>query len=553
MVLKLLNISNYALIEKLEIEFSEGLNILTGETGAGKSIIVGAISLLMGARSQADFIRDKDEKAWVEACFDIDIESDQELACELRAAGIPLDEDYLIIRREISPTGKSLARINGVLVQIGLLKQISSRFLNIYGQHDFQILSDPANHLDILDRANWTELSPLREEIKDAYAVFKEEEKKVKSLQEKIASESLKKDYLDFQLEEFKKIGLENPDEDEQIDQELKILENQEKIVNLIDSASQELYGQDSAYEKTGNALNALTGLLEYLNAAQELKERLASIYYELEDLVLELKNQMPDGDYNPERLDWLNQRKFALQGLKKKYNLTLPALIEKKKELEEEKDLLENTDIYLEKAEKEKAEAFLRYESQAIDLSKIRHEAASHLEKGIKRELSWLGMPNVDFKVAFEETAPGPLGLDKLEFLISANLGEEAKPIAKIASGGEMSRIMLSLKVIISSDGISTMIFDEVDSGIGGETIVKVGQKLLEVSEKKQVLCVTHSPQLASLAQSHYFISKSESENRTVTTVKNLNQEERVEELSRMLGDKSQAGRQFARQMLKF
>ncbi len=553
MVLKLLNISNYALIEKLELEFSHGLNILTGETGAGKSIIVGAISLLMGARSQADFIRDKDEKAWVEACFDIDIESDEELSRQLREAGIPLDEDYLIIRREISPAGKSLARINGVLVQAGLLKQISSRFLNIYGQHDFQVLSDPANHLDILDKAGYLEISPLLDKLKGAYEELREQEKKVKNLQEKIANESLKKDYLDFQLEELKKIALDDPAEDELIDQELKILENQEKITGLVDSASQELYGQGSAYEKAGNALSALTGLTDYLTGTKELKERLENIYYELEDLDLELKNLMPDGDYNPVRLEWLNQRKFALQGIKKKYNLSLPDLIEKKRELEEEKDLLENTDHYLEKAKKEREEALQKYETEALELSKVRHEVASSLEKDIKRELSWLGMPNVDFKVSFEVTGPGPMGMDKTEFLISANLGEEAKSIAKIASGGEMSRIMLSLKVIISSDGISTMIFDEVDSGIGGETIVKVGQKLLEVSEKKQVLCVTHSPQLAALAHSHYFISKSESNMRTVTTVKNLGQEERVEEISRMLGDKSQAGRQFARQLLKF
>lgn len=549
-MLKLLNISNYALIEKLELEFSEGLNILTGETGAGKSIIVGAISLLMGARSQSDFIRDRNEKAWVEACFDLELDSD--LTEKLAEAGIPLDEDYLTIRREINPTGKSLARINGLVVPLGFLKQISSSFLNIYGQHDFQILSNPANHLDILDRSGWDQLAPLKERVKEAYGLYSEKDKKVRDLKEKIANQGLEKDFLSFQLDELKKLDLEDPKEDEAIDQELKVLENQEKIVTLIESASQELYGQGSAYEKAGNALADLSQLASYLERAKALEGRLQNIYYELEDLVMELKKDLPSGDYNPTRLDWLNQRKFTLQGVKKKYNLSLAGLVDRIKEIEEELDLFTNTDTYLEEAEKEKEEALGKYQEQALLLSRKRKDQAKELEEAIKKELSWLGMPNVEFKVLFEESPPSPSGIDKTEFLISANLGEEAKPIAKIASGGEMSRIMLSLKVIIGSDGVSTMIFDEVDAGIGGETIVKVGQKLLQVSKEKQVLCVTHSPQVAALAQSHYFISKEESQERTITRVKNLSTEERVDELSRMLGDKSQAGREFARQLLK-
>lgn len=548
-VLKMLNISNYALIDHLEIEFSSGLNVLSGETGAGKSIIVGAISLLMGGRTQGEYIRNKDQKTWVEGCFDFPLSQElQDMAGEM---GISLEEDYLVIRREINPNGKSIARINGVVVQAGFLKVFASKFLNIYGQHDFQILSDPSNHLAILDNAGKVKISSLKKEVREKYAEFDEKKKKAEDLKKKILTEEQKKDFLAFQYEELEKIDIKGPEEDAEIDQELLILENQEKISQLTYKASENLYGQGSAYEKIGNALSEISQLSRFIEKVKETEERLNNIYFELEDIVLEIKNYIKDEEFDQKKLDLLSERKFNLQRIKKKYNLDLKSLLDKKDEIAQELEILSNTAFYLEQAERELEIAFNLYSEKAEELSSLRKEVAKELEENIKKELAWLGMNNVVFKTLFEKVNPGTNGTDSVEFLISANLGEEPKGIAKIASGGEMSRIMLSLKVIITEDGISSMIFDEVDSGIGGETILKVAEKLLQVSREKQVLCVTHSPQMAAVAKSHFLISKIEKNNRTETKVEALEDEERITEISRMLGDRSEAGRKFAEKLL--
>lgn len=548
-VLKMLNISNYALIDHLEIEFSSGLNVLSGETGAGKSIIVGAISLLMGGRTQGEYIRNKDQKTWVEGCFDFPLSQElQDMAGEM---GISLEEDYLVIRREINPNGKSIARINGVVVQAGFLKVFASKFLNIYGQHDFQILSDPSNHLAILDNAGKVKISSLKKEVREKYAEFDEKKKKAEDLKKKILTEEQKKDFLAFQYEELEKIDIKGPEEDAEIDQELLILENQEKISQLTYKASENLYGQGSAYEKIGNALSEISQLSRFIEKVKETEERLNNIYFELEDIVLEIKNYIKEEEFDQKKLDLLSERKFNLQRIKKKYNLDLKGLLDKKEEIAQELEILSNTAFYLEQAERELEIAFNLYSEKAEELSSLRKEVAKELEENIKKELAWLGMNNVVFKTLFEKVNPGTNGTDSVEFLISANLGEEPKGIAKIASGGEMSRIMLSLKVIITEDGISSMIFDEVDSGIGGETILKVAEKLLQVSREKQVLCVTHSPQMAAVAKSHFLISKIEKNNRTETKVEALEDEERITEISRMLGDRSEAGRKFAEKLL--
>lgn len=548
-VLKMLNISNYALIDHLEIEFSSGLNVLSGETGAGKSIIVGAISLLMGGRTQGEYIRNKDQKTWVEGCFDFPLSQElQDMAGEM---GISLEEDYLVIRREINPNGKSIARINGVVVQAGFLKVFSSKFLNIYGQHDFQILSDPSNHLAILDNAGKVKISSLKKEVREKYAEFDEKKKKAEDLKKKILTEEQKKDFLAFQYEELEKIDIKGPEEDAEIDQELLILENQEKISQLTYKASENLYGQGSAYEKIGNALSEISQLSRFIEKVKETEERLNNIYFELEDIVLEIKNYIKEEEFDQKKLDLLSERKFNLQRIKKKYNLDLKGLLDKKEEIAQELEILSNTAFYLEQAERELEIAFNLYSEKAEELSSLRKEVAKELEENIKKELAWLGMNNVVFKTLFEKVNPGTNGTDSVEFLISANLGEKPKGIAKIASGGEMSRIMLSLKVIITEDGISSMIFDEVDSGIGGETILKVAEKLLQVSREKQVLCVTHSPQMAAVAKSHFLISKIEKNNRTETKVEALEDEERITEISRMLGDRSEAGRKFAEKLL--
>ena len=549
-MLKLLSISNYALIDRLELEFSSGLNILTGETGAGKSIIVGAISLLMGGRSQSEYIRNKEEKTWVQGC--VDFELSEELKSIAEEMGIPLDEDYLIVKREINPNGKSLARINGVLVQAGFLKSFTSKFLNIYGQHDFQILSDSGNHLEILDNIGGENIIRIKNEVKDSFQKYDTARKKVFELRNKIAGDETKKDFLLFQQEELEKLGISNGEEDKEIEQELLVLENQEKISALIFKTTEELYGHSSAYEKVGDALSAIGELTEYIANLKETEERLQSFYYELEDIVLELKKYYKDEEFDQNRLDFLNERKFNLQKIKKKYNLDLPGLILRKKEIEEELEFLNNRSWHLENADNELKNVFEEYLKRAEILTRKRIDVSKRLEEDIKKELSYLGMNNVVFKTVFETDQPGVNGSDKVEFLISANLGEEPKAIAKIASGGEMSRIMLSLKVIMTDDGISTMIFDEVDSGIGGETIVKVADKLLQVSRRKQVLCVTHSPQVASCADSHFFIEKIEKDNRTQTKVRLLNEDGKITEVSRMLGDKSEAGKDFALKLLR-
>ena len=549
-MIRSLHIQNYALIERLELDFSEGLQVLTGETGAGKSIIIGAISLLLGGRSQAEFIRDGEKRAVVEGFFEIapgnpalDLLQEMELPLE--------EQEYLVLRRELNPNGKTVARINGITVPVTFLKEFASRLVNIYGQHDFQLLSDSSRHLAMLDSFAGKPVAELKPRLVAAWEAWETARHRERELQDTVVHQENRKELLKFQLGELETLALGNPLEDEEIDRELRILDNQEKINQLIVTATEALYGQQSAYQKVGAALEAARTLSTYVEGLAGIPARLENVYYELEDMVMELGRNTLEGEFDPRRLDALNDRKFQLSRYKKKYGTDLPGLIALQGQLAEELDVFENLQDHLEKAAGKSRAAEAAYQQLAMELSQLRKAASTAMEKAICGELSYLGMEKTIFATRFTQGNPGRNGNDQVEFLISANPGESPKPIAKIASGGEMSRIMLAMKVILMEEEVSTMIFDEIDSGIGGETMTKVAAKLSQLADNRQVLCVTHAAQVAGKARSHYKIRKEVSEERTFTRVEALEREERLEELARMLGDKGEAGREFARKML--
>lgn len=534
-----LHIRNLAIIDELHISFSPGLNILTGETGVGKSIIVNAIQLLLGGRPQQEMVRSGEEEGMVEALFDLAAEPT--LLEGLRQKGIGGEE--LVLKRLISSRGKSRAYINGELATLQMLSSVAEEVINIYGQHHAQILRRPERHLDLLDEFGG--LLPLREGYQRALRELRDVLGRIREIEADRERREREKELFAFQLKELKAAHLREGEEEE-LRSRRSVLRNLQRIMEGARRAEEGLYsGEGSAAERLTEVAGEMRRLAGLDPSLSRLKESVEGMLLEVEEAARELRRYLEGLDHDPSALEEVEGRLDELGRLKEKYRVqTVGELMAYRDRIEKELEGSLGSEEELSSLRKRREELEGRLKGMAEELSLRRREAAERLREEMERELATLGMSKSRFLVLLQKASPvedapfGMRGAEEGEFLLSANPGEDPKPLANIASGGELSRIMLALKRVITREKKGqTLIFDEVDAGIGGRTAEVVGRKLKELSRFHQVICVTHLPQIASYGDLHLRVEKGEVGGRTVTSVRPLTEEERVEELSRLVG----------------
>lgn len=535
-MLTTLYIENIAVIEKTSIDFSQGLNVLTGETGAGKSIIIDSINAIMGQRTSKELVRTGAKTALVTAQFD---DVNDTVKAKLAELGYNNeDDDTLILQRTISATGKSSCKINARPASVTVLKEVAKNLINIHGQHESYELFSPDTHIDYIDS-----FGELKNELEDYREKYKKYKTLKKQLNEANSDESARLheiDLLTYQTTELFNADVQ-PDEIEQLENERIILMNSEKIFTLLNDSRELLDGD----ERTAGGIEAVESAMNYIQRAaslnadyESISESITDVYYNLRDCIESISDAADSVESDPQRLEEIDERLDLLNRLTRKYSCEcneLPALAEKMQTRLEE---LLSYDKNRDQLEADYKESEYNARVSAQKLSSIRKKTAKVFSERVREEMSFLNMPNVQIVTQFENTDFYEKGTDKVEFLISANPGEPPRPVAKIASGGELSRMMLAIKTVLAStEDIDTLIFDEVDTGISGSAAQKVGLKLKEVSKSSQVLCVTHQAQLAALADAHYLISKQVEDGRTFTQVKLLDFDGRKHELARIIG----------------
>ena len=532
-MLQLLHIENIAVIEAADITFDDGFNALTGETGAGKSIVIDAMGAVLGQRTSRDLIRTGAAKAFVSALF-TGVPALEALA----ECGIAAEDGELLLQREIYADGKNACRVSGRPVTVAQLRKIGGGLLNIHGQHDGQQLLDEEQHGAYLD--SFGQVGEQAEAYAACYESMEAIRRKLKALQMDEAEKERRMDSLRFQIDELERAQLK-PGEEEELMQRRNLLRNSEKFMSAIQGAVWNLTGGDDgggAVSGLREAAGAVAGAKGLDEQFARLHERLENLYSEAYDVAETLRDLEDSFDFSPRELDELEGRADLLYRLKKKYGPTVEdmlAYLEQRKEELDQIAFASDTAARLEKQlEKERRQVM----KAAGTLSEVRKAAAKRLEERIQDELRQLDMPKVRFAICFEKKEPDASGIDVVRFLMSANVGEELRPINKVASGGELARIMLALKnVLAENELIGTLVFDEVDTGVSGRAAQKVAEKLAQVSRRKQVLCVTHLPQLAAMADTHFSVEKGESGGRTYTKVLRLDREQRKQELARLTG----------------
>ena len=532
-MLDLLHIENIAVIEEADIAFHPGFNALTGETGAGKSIVIDAMGAVLGQRTSRELIRTGAVKAFVSAVFS----AVPELPV-LQECGLLAEEGELLLQREIYADGKNACRVNGRPVTVAQLRRIGASLLNIHGQHDGQQLLDEEQHEAYLD--SFGRVEGYLATYGDCYAAMEETRRKIRSLQMDEAEKARRMDSLQFQIGELERADLK-PGEEEALRQRRDLLRNSEKFMSAVQGALWCLSGGDDG----GGAVSALREAASALAPARNVTEDLGSLHGRLEDLqseaydVAETLRDMADAmEFSPQELDGLESRLDQLYRLKKKYGATVEDMLDYLDQCRKELDRITFASDTVERLEKNLTKERERVMKAAALLSDARKAAAKELERRIQDELRQLDMPRVRFSIVFDEKEPDPTGVDVVRFLMSANVGEELRPISKVASGGELARIMLALKnVLAENEAIGTLVFDEVDTGVSGRAAQRVAEKLAQVSRRKQVLCVTHLPQLAAMADSHFSVEKGERGGRTYTSVTELDRAGRRLELARLTG----------------
>ena len=542
-MLEVLHIENIAIIESAEITFERGFNALTGETGAGKSIVIDAMSAVLGQRTSRELIRTGADKAYVSAWFS----GVEESLCGDLGFG-PDEDGNLMLQREIYADGRNVCRVGGRPLTVSQLKTLGQRLLNIHGQHDGQQLLDETQHLLYLDRF------AKDENQLDAYAEkynhFTELQRKIASLKMDEAEKARRVDTLQYQIEELEKANI-RVGEEEELSARRTLLRNGEKLMGALSEGDYCLSGDDSgsgAVALVKQAQSALAGIRNIDDTFGSLYERLEAAYSELYDVADTLREQKDALSFSPGELDELESRLDKLYRLKKKYGGSEEDMLAYLDKCRQELDAIVYADDTLARLEKElgKAEAAARQAAEA--LGGARREAAQRLEQLVTDELRQLDMAKIQFRVAFREKEFSPDGCDAVQFLMSANVGEGLKPIHKIASGGELARIMLAMKNVLSEqDHVNTLVFDEVDTGVSGRAAQKVAEKMAKIARRKQVLCVTHLPQLAAMADAHFSVEKGEQGGRTLTSVLRLDRQQRCRELARLTG-----GAQVSETMLR-
>jgi len=537
-MLQLLHIENIALIEQADIAFERGFNALTGETGAGKSIVIDSLGAVLGQRTSRDLIRTGAAKAFVSAAFD-GVDADIPALAENGVA--PEDDGSLLLSRELSADGKNVCRANGRPITVAQLKAIGSALLNIHGQHDGTALLDETQHLLYLDR--FGHMDTRLEDYGKLYAALSATRREIDALRMDEAEKARRVDTLKHQIEELERAELKEGEEEALLARR-NILRNGEKFIAAVTEADYCLNGGDEsggAAPAIKQAHDAIHGLRSLGDEFIDLSERLEALYSEAYDLAMTIRDKREGFDFSPQELDAAESRLDQLYRLKKKYGGTVEEMLAFLDRSREELDRIEYADDRIVQLQKKLDEQKAAVVKAARELSDARKAAAKTLESAIARELAELDMPKVRFAIDFAEQEPDATGMDVVRFLMSANVGEELKPIHKIASGGELARIMLAMKnVFAAQESVMTMVFDEVDTGVSGRAAQRVAEKLAKVSREKQVLCVTHLPQLAAMADTHFCVEKGEENGRTFTRVQELDRDGRARELARLTGGES-------------
>lgn len=536
-----LSIRDFAIIEHVDVTFSDGLTVLTGETGAGKSIIIDAIQLLAGGRGSVEFVRHGTKKCEIEGLFILD-RKDHSIYHVAKQFGVEIHDEQIVLERTITSSGKSICRVNGKLVTLAILKEFGRTLIDIHSQHETQALMNSDQHIEFLDMYDMGLIKQTKEEYSQLYDQLIVLKKRYKQLSENEQEMAHRLDLLEFQKNEIEQANL-SPNEDTQLEEERTALANFERIYTSLTDTYQALYGEGKALEWLNKAQVTLDESSHVDSFIKEKAELFANHYYSLEDLTYEIRNQIDSLQYDPERLNEIEARLNEINRLKKKYGPTVIDILEYLGKVEEEIEEITNKDTHLtsllEQIEDVEKDALL----EAKQLHDMRRSIAEQLIEAVKEELQDLYLKNATFSISFDEidmTESHKLhknGLDHIKFLISTNPGEPLKDLSKVASGGELSRIMLVLKKLFAKhQGVTSVIFDEVDTGVSGRVAQAMAEKIHEISRDSQVLCITHLPQVAAMADTHKFIKKEEKDNRTVTRVKELTKAEQIDELSRMI-----------------
>ncbi len=533
-MLRELKIENLAIIDELDIEFDKGFIVLTGETGAGKSIILSGINLLIGEKASVDMIRDGEENLVAQGVFDVDEEQKK----ALEAMGIDIDGDEIIIRRSYSRSGKARAFVNNVRISLTDLKEIASTLVDIVGQHSHQMLLNKNNHIKLLDSFLNKDEKDLKENLVNLLSQYREIDIKIENIEKERKETLEKKEFYEYQLEEIEKLKLKDG-EDELLEAEYKRVFNAEKIREKVYESLEYLKDdEDSALSLITNSIRNIEYLGKYDERYIELAKRMENTYYELEDCASEIENISKGIDVTESDLDKIAGRMNILKRIKEKYKRTLPELIAYREYLKEKLSDIDSGDFKTKELKKELNKIKTEYDKIAEKMTNSRKEIAIKIENELLNELKFLNMEDAKLKVQINKLEKMTNdGYDEVEFFISTNVGQDLKPLNKIASGGEVSRVMLALKVIFSKvDNIPILIFDEIDTGIGGETVRKIALKLKEIGENTQIISITHSPVIASKASQQFYIEKYVENSKTISRVKKLSAEERIKEIGRML-----------------
>jgi DNA repair protein RecN (Recombination protein N) len=560
-----LTIRNFAIIPSLTVSFQNGLHVLTGETGAGKSMIMDAVSLLIGGRASVDYIRHGESKAEIEGLFQLD--KQHPIGNLLAELGIEIEDDTLIFRRDISSQGKSICRINGKLVTLAVLRELGQTLVDIHGQHEHQSLLHEEKHMSLLDKYGKEQIEGHKLEFLNLFQQYKKLKQYIQQLTEGEQQLAQRLDLVRFQLDEIAAANLE-PKEDEQLLQEKRKRTHAQKIFKGIEESYDALSGDGRALDALGIVMHHLEELSDFDEELKPSAEIVESIYYQLEDMVHGLNRYREQLEFDPERLTEIETRLMQVDQLKRKYGQSVEEILEYAAKIEDELDTIENKEERIEELVRKQKELILDLVLEAQNLTKTRQQVVVQLVQEIKRELTGLFMEKTEIDIQLSPLSSGEKiehhgetkmlrqdGWDDVQFLISPNPGEPLKPLSKIASGGELSRLMLSLKAVFSKiEPVTTLIFDEVDTGVSGRVAQAMAEKLYAISRHQQVLCISHQAQLAAMADSHYRIEKEMTDDETITKVTPLKAEESRDELSRMMSgaEVTTATKKHAEELLK-
>lgn len=545
-MLKSLTVKNLAIIDNIQVDFNDGMTVLTGETGAGKSLIIDAIGLLFGDRASTELVRDGEAKTFIEGIFTDYNENVKNLLNEYDIE----EEDFLIVRREIYSTGKSIGKINGNSVSVSVLNEFGNYLGNIHTQFDTQKLINPNNYFDFIDDEK---INNYVNSYKIKLSEFKKADKKYNELLKTSNEANQKLDFLKYQLNELDKANL-NEDEEISLSKESKVYNNYEKIMRNYTEFNK-MYNENNILDNIYDSINCLEKLAEFDEDFISKKETLNEIYYNLNDLVYEVNNSFKQVDFDEDEAERINLRLSVYSDLKRKYKMNTAELISHFKKIKEEVNLYENHDVFLNDYKKERDKLFNETCLIADEITNLRKEKAKLLEKDIINSLQELQLKNVSLNITITKGDFKEKGQDLIDFLVSFNKGENVKSLNKIASGGELSRFMLALKELSSYNMKNqTLVFDEIDTGVSGEVAYSIADKINKISKYTQVLCVTHLPQVASICDNHFNITKKFVDNKTVTDIKLLDNDERINIIASMLSKKNitDASIQLAKEMIE-